>query len=89
MTLTQFLIASIALLACILVCVICYQIGYADGRFAAFDEITKVEESRIDDMYKEWIMEQFRDRLSLFEDEDDGYLPFPDQEQWEGSEEDE
>ena len=89
MTLTQFLIASLILLACILACVISYQMGYADGRFTAFDEATKKEEDRIDNMYQEWLMEQFRDRLSLSEDEDDGYLPFPDQEHWEGSEEDE
>ena len=89
MTLTQFLIASLILLACILACVISYQMGYADARFTAFDEATKKEEDRINDMYQEWLMEQFRDRLSLSEDEDDGYLPFPDQEHWEGSEEDE
>ena len=89
MTLTQFIIASLILLACILACVISYQMGYADARFAAFDDSTKKEEDRIDDMYQEWLIEQFRDRLSLFEDEDDGYLPLPDQEDWEGSEEDE
>lgn len=96
MTLIQFLIASLILLACILACVISYQMGYADARFTAFDEATKKEEERIDDMYKEWIMEQFRDRLKNFEGEsdyewqfDDGYLPQDPPEQWERSEEDE
>ena len=96
MTLIQFLIASLILLAIILVCVISYQVGYADGRFAAFDEITKMEENRVDDMYKEWLMEQFRDRMKSFEDEsdyewqfDDGYLPQDPPEQWGCSEDDE
>ena len=97
MTLTQFLIAMCILFAAILACICSYRIGYGDGYLKRQEEIDDEESARLDGMYEAYRQEfrrMYSDRVFNRESDheeqfDDGYLPFPDQEHWEGSEEDE
>ena len=97
MTLTQLLIAMCILFAAILACICSYRIGYGDGYLKRQEEIDDEDSARLDGMYEAYRQEfrrMYSDRVFNRESDheeqfDDGYLPFPDQEQWEGSEEDE